>query len=199
MLSYANGPVSSPLTPLSSNSSSNPPLIDDSDYNLSCLGGESLLLDVFYENLLRKNALSALTGGESGQLEDEQGVSLQSPQLHFDVTKLSAINSSTAEIGASAGRCPTVTKSRIDLKNNPHQHSNGHASHVSGSSKDTDKGNVAVERQGAKQTHPNSIDRLLGRTSTKMTLSTNRKAPGSPHTTARHKIVKTEWSNLNLR
>lgn len=65
---------------------------------------ESLLLDTFYENLLRKNAL-ALT-----QLEDQEEIS---PKLHFDVTKLAAINS----INHNPNRCSTVTKKRIDSKN----------------------------------------------------------------------------------
>lgn len=62
---------------------------------------ESLLLDAFYENLLRKNAQSL------SKVSDEE----EKATLHFDVTKLAAISTSSY---SPPGRCSTVTKKRTE-------------------------------------------------------------------------------------
>lgn len=204
------------------------PVIDNTDYNLNSLGGESLLLDAFYENLLRQNAARSVSRENAsgrGQVGEEEEI--PSRGLHLDVTKLAAINSSTAAeiaaVNAAQGactkaypenghRCPTVTKKRIDSRN---QTTSQLQHHVSPSS--TDRSSFEFASSMAKNQQPSPEEttkqqtmppnRQLSETSTNSNNSStneqkingqvnNRKAT-SPHVNLRHKIVKTEITNLS--
>lgn len=115
-----------------------PPLIDTADYNLQSYNNDSLLLDAFYENLLRKNAESF--GENSQEADDDIRLGQQSPSppiYGVDVNKLQKSRSSseiTSTINNMGERCTTVTKKRIepnvDIRNShipiPSYHHNHH-------------------------------------------------------------------------
>ena len=226
-LTYANPFTSTPS--VKSPAIVNHAVIDNSDYNLNSLGGESLLLDAFYENLLRQNAARSLSNESGKQLDEEDEANW--PRLHFDVTKLAAINSSIAvEIAAAerggddGGRCPTVTKKRIDSKSNNQPNNNQH-NHVSSratngtvlEAKSNSKQHSTVDMGSVKDSqfpnnhkanNQNPLNRIYDKSSTvtnniakniKMNGHLSNPKHNSPHINTRHKIVKPEASNLNFR
>ena len=185
----------------SPSSLSNPPIIDNTDYNLDSFVGESLLLDAFYENLLRQNASRAVrneTGKQEVNDEDEQ----EWPRLHFDVTKLAAVTikpaSSAVISGGTSQRFPTVTKKRIDKRDI------GAAEQYNHVEPKISSHNKFEASTGISSTNRFHTDHLTTTTSS-MTMPkangqvVNRKPPNSPHTNTRLKIVKTELSTLNFR
>lgn len=170
---------------------SNQAVIDNTDYNFDSLG-ESLLLDAFYENLLRNNAKRAVRSetGEQVDEEDDQ----QWPRLHFDVTKLAAVTtnpSSSAFISSNPSqRCPTVTRKRIDQRDTD----------------DADQCNPVAINKSITETSTTNKEYITctttnnSKTTQKMNNQVgNRKWPNSPHANIRHKIVRTEQSVLNFR
>lgn len=170
---------------------SNQAVIDNTDYNFDSLG-ESLLLDAFYENLLRKNA-SRAAKSETGEQVDEED-DQQWPRLHFDVTKLAAVTtnpSSSVLTSANTGqRCPTVTKKRVD------QRETG----------DAEQYNHVAPNKSTSETSTSNKEYTTCTTTNSSTITQKmngqvdiRKWPNSPHANIRHKIVRNEQSVLNLR
>lgn len=167
---------------------SNQAVIDNTDYNFDSLG-ESLLLDAFYENLLRKNASRAVKSetGEQVDEEDDQ----QWPRLHFDVTKLAAVTTNPSQISDNTNeRCPTVTKKRIDQRETGDAEQYNHVA----PNKSTNKTPTSNQQYTCTtiKSSPIPTQKMNGQTG-------NRKWPNSPHANSRHKVVRTEQPLLNFR
>lgn len=158
---------------------------------------DSLLLDAFYENLLRKNALSSVS--------QQTNCDRSSPKLHFDVTKLATIGNCGDGDGDDGGaaRCSTVTKSkRIDAKQtgsiiaDRYLHTNKTGARQSNDF-DSKKTTATVTGQGSDVSHKAGQGKRYSVDSKRFPVT--RSMAKSPHPNSKHKTVKSDWSLSRIR